>query len=90
MVKLSSMGWGDHPELCRCPSAVTRGLKMHYMKRLVIFVTSVTIPPERIGLPMWCCLIAWGWMETGRCRDIPVSFMLCVYVCLYVCTCVCS
>lgn len=44
MVKLSIMGWGDHPELGSWPNGVIKGLNIYYAERPVISVTSVTVP----------------------------------------------
>lgn len=91
MVKLSIMGWGDHPELGSWPSGVMKGLKICYTERPVIPITSVTVP--RVVLPLclspWCCLSVWGGMRQGD-AETSVFFMPCVYVCLCVCACVCS
>lgn len=88
MVKLSIMGWGDHPELRRWPTAVTRGPKMYHKERLVIFATSVIIPPpppvERpahVVLPY--CM---GRMGTGRCRGI-FGFLFLLFFFHSLCVC---
>lgn len=89
MVKLSIMGWGDHPELRRWSSAVTRGPKMYHKERLVIFATSVIIPPSGEACP---CGVALLYGEDGD-REMQRHFCfffhsLCVCMFVHVHMCV--